>query len=177
MMNAGASPAGREFAIRNSDLHFDGVKKTDEMIARIKETRHRAREQGHEIRVWTPVHLICRPTRRQVDEYLQRCLESADWEALDCLLEGLAGYGRSHDPQDLKAFRQRREVSQVLAYGGGYIMSGDPDEVAQELGRLHGLGFDGVVMSFINYLDDLPLVLQEVLPRLEQMGLRRPGSG
>ena len=38
MMNAGASPTGREFAIRNSDLHFDYCRTPEESAARVKET-------------------------------------------------------------------------------------------------------------------------------------------
>src|SRR4051812_32240082 len=35
VMNAGISPAGRAFAIRNSDLHFDGVKLPEDSADRI----------------------------------------------------------------------------------------------------------------------------------------------
>src|SRR5919199_1269987 len=42
MMNAGSSPAGREFAIRYSDLHFDGVDKPEASRARIAETKRPA---------------------------------------------------------------------------------------------------------------------------------------
>ena len=54
MMNAGSSPAGREFAIRYSDLHFDGVDKPEDSTARIAETKRLARESGREIQVWEP---------------------------------------------------------------------------------------------------------------------------
>jgi len=35
MMNAGSSPAGRQFAIRHSDMHFDGVHTPEASIERI----------------------------------------------------------------------------------------------------------------------------------------------
>src|SRR5207248_10720583 len=44
MMNAGSSPAGRAFAIRYSDMHFDGVRSPEESTSRIAETKRRAQE-------------------------------------------------------------------------------------------------------------------------------------
>jgi len=33
---------------------------------------------------------------------------------------------------------------------------------------------DGVAIGFVNYRQELPYFVQEVIPRLERMGLRRP---
>ena len=33
-------------------------------------------------------------------------------------------------------------------------------------------GFDGIGFSFVNFLDELPYFADEVLPRLERLGLR-----
>jgi hypothetical protein len=32
-------------------------------------------------------------------------------------------------------------------------------------------------MTFVNYLDEMPFFLQEVLPRMESAGLRAPDNG
>jgi sugar phosphate isomerase/epimerase len=40
------------------------------------------------------------------------------------------------------------------------------------LATLAEAGFDGVGLSFVNYLNELPLIRDEVLPRLERRGLR-----
>ena len=48
------------------------------------------------------------------------------------------------------------------------------DMVAKELARLSEAGFDGVAIGFVNYRQELPYFVQEVIPRLERMGLRRP---
>jgi hypothetical protein len=34
------------------------------------------------------------------------------------------------------------------------------------------VGFDGLVLNFVNYLDEFPYFAQEVLPRLERLGVR-----
>ena len=182
MMNAGVSPAGRGFAIRNSDLHFDDLhfgncKNPEDASDRIKETKRLACALGREIQVWIPVSVVCRPSQKEVDEYLRRCVEHADWEALERLMRLLAGpsNARAFSPE---AMRQRiKNDRKVLGYGENYSIFGDPDRVAQELNRFHEAGFDGVAIDFINYLEELPFFVQEVIPRLERMGIRRPTSG
>jgi hypothetical protein len=42
------------------------------------------------------------------------------------------------------------------------------------LSSLSQAGFDGVAIGFVNYRQELPYFMQEVIPRLERMGLRRP---
>jgi dimethylsulfone monooxygenase len=49
---------------------------------------------------------------------------------------------------------------------------GDPDAVAHELAQLAAAGAKGIALSFVNYLDELPLFRDEVLPRLARIGLR-----
>jgi alkanesulfonate monooxygenase SsuD/methylene tetrahydromethanopterin reductase-like flavin-dependent oxidoreductase (luciferase family) len=59
----------------------------------------------------------------------------------------------------------------VLARGN-FCAIGDPDWVAGQLARLRNVGFDGLVLNFVNYLDEFPYFGQEVLPRLERLGVR-----
>ncbi len=55
---------------------------------------------------------------------------------------------------------------------GGLPMVGDPDDVAQALADLSKAGLTGIGISLVNYADELPFFCDEVLPRLERMGLR-----
>ena len=51
-------------------------------------------------------------------------------------------------------------------------MVGDPDDVAKALADLSKAGLTGIGISLVNYADELPFFCDEVLPRLERMGLR-----
>ena len=73
-------------------------------------------------------------------------------------------------PQDYAAKRTFFAANSV----GGYPFVGTPDKVAGELATVSRAGVRGIAISFVNYLDDLPYVRDEVLPRLERMGLRQP---
>ena len=49
-----------------------------------------------------------------------------------------------------------------------------PDTVAQTLADVSAAGFNGLAIGMINYLDELPFFCDEVLPRLERLGVREP---
>jgi len=57
---------------------------------------------------------------------------------------------------------------------GGLPLVGAPDAVAQDMTQLAALALKGIAVSFVNYLDELPFVCAEVLPRLARSGLREP---
>jgi alkanesulfonate monooxygenase SsuD/methylene tetrahydromethanopterin reductase-like flavin-dependent oxidoreductase (luciferase family) len=176
MMNAGASAAGRAFAIRNSDLHFDYCRTPADSVARVRETRELARAAGRDIQVWIPASVVCRRTRAEADDYARHCVEHADWEALDHQYALYAGHSgsRGRTPQENRRHRDADPARAVLGYGGSYSIRGDADEVARQLEQLHEAGFDGVAMGFVNYLEEVPYFVEEVLPRLERVGRRSP---
>jgi alkanesulfonate monooxygenase SsuD/methylene tetrahydromethanopterin reductase-like flavin-dependent oxidoreductase (luciferase family) len=173
MMNAGSSPRGREFAIQHSDMHFDGVRSPEASIERIAETKSAARALGREISVWTPVGIICRPTQQLADEFIQHLIEHADWGALGHLAELHANDARFRtDTEGIMRRTGEGPIERQVLARGSYCAVGDPDHVAGELERLHSVGFDGLVLNFVNYLEELPYFAQEVLPRLERQALR-----
>jgi dimethylsulfone monooxygenase len=173
-MSAGASETGRAFAIRNVDLHFDNCRTLDESRARIAETKALAKAAGRSVYVWLPSSVICRETRKAAKQYAMHCVDNADWEALDeqtRLYTGTFG-SRSRSAAETEYIRNQQQVRAVLGYGGSYSICGDPDGVAEQLAQLADAGFDGVAISFVNYLEEMPLFVQEVLPRLARKGLR-----
>jgi dimethylsulfone monooxygenase len=175
MMNAGSSPAGRRFAIRHSDMHFDGVDTPEASIDRIAETKRLAREGGRAIQVWTPVGIVCRPTQKDAVEYVQHVVDHADWGAIGYRVERQAHDARSRT--DAEGLRRRSgnnhiQVERRVLARGGCCAIGDADTVTQELARLRSAGLDGLALNFVDYLQELPYFAAEVLPRLEEIGLR-----
>ena len=53
-----------------------------------------------------------------------------------------------------------------------YPVIGTPDDAVAELQRMSVLGVAGSTLVFLNYLQELPYFIQEVLPRMERAGLR-----
>jgi dimethylsulfone monooxygenase len=169
VMNAGASPTGQAFAIRNCDALFSMTPKgkLDEFAAHVANVKALARQGGREIDVYTVGVITCRPTRREAEAYYRHwVIDNADWAAVDRIM-AMRGVTRENYPDD---FEERRH-HQANGMGGVPIV-GDPDTVARELAQLASAGARGIALSFVNYLDELPYFRDEVLPRLARMGLR-----
>ena len=175
LMNAGGSKAGRLFAARNSDLLFDQPHFLDVAGARIAEAKETAKGFGHAVQVFTSGAVVCRPTQKEADEYFRHfAVENADHGAIDTMirLSITAANQKDLTREQAEALRTR-----YAAGYGGLVAVGDPDRVAGEFKRLADAGFDGFCFSFVNYTDELPFFVQEVLPRLERLGLRLPHRG
>jgi alkanesulfonate monooxygenase SsuD/methylene tetrahydromethanopterin reductase-like flavin-dependent oxidoreductase (luciferase family) len=172
VMNAAASPVGQAFAIRNCDALFSVTPKGrfDEFSAHVANVQALARQAGRKLDVYTVGVITCRPTQREADEYYRHwAIDYADWAAVDRIL-AMRGVTREAFPDD---FEERR-YHQANSMGGVPIV-GDPDAVARELAQLAESGAAGIALSFVNYLDELPLFRDEVVPRLTRIGLRESG--
>jgi alkanesulfonate monooxygenase SsuD/methylene tetrahydromethanopterin reductase-like flavin-dependent oxidoreductase (luciferase family) len=173
MMNAGASATGLDFAIRNSDLHYDFCTKPEDSKARIQESKAKAGPRA--LQVWTPISVVCRPTQSEVDDFLNYCVENADWGAFDKREQSiLAPKGSKTQSAESVAHIRTHEQARAVIGRMHYGVYGTPDHVTNELARLSDAGFDGVAIGFVNYLKELPYFIQEVIPRLERRGLRLP---
>lgn len=177
IMNAGASAVGRAFAIRNCDAYFTGVRLAsvdasgrfvpaiDEAAEQVRGIRRLAAQIDRRVGVYTRGEVVCRPTQREADEYYHYAVEeSADWGAIDYRLGK-----QSPANEDPESFKRRRHN-----HIHGFPIVGAPDSVAESLAAVSAAGFDGIALGMINYLDELPFFCDEVLPRLERLGVRTP---
>jgi alkanesulfonate monooxygenase SsuD/methylene tetrahydromethanopterin reductase-like flavin-dependent oxidoreductase (luciferase family) len=171
MMNAGASPTGRAFAIDNCDAFFTDTARLpfDEVAEKVRTFKEEARARDRELEVFTDGLVIVRPTQREAEEYFQYALvQNADWAAVELKL---GRKGIRADNTTREEFEKRR--NEWAAGMGGRNVIGDPDSVARQLAELHGAGLRGMAINFVNFLDELPYFRDEVLPRLERLGLRK----
>jgi alkanesulfonate monooxygenase SsuD/methylene tetrahydromethanopterin reductase-like flavin-dependent oxidoreductase (luciferase family) len=170
IMNAGASPTGQAFAIRNCDAFFLQASRTslDETAQRVATAKNRAKEQGRELGVYTVGVITCKPTMKEAEDYYHHCIvEHADWSAVDGILAL-----KNISPETVPMEEYLTKRSQYAQGMGGLPIVGDPDHVAQQLIDLSKAGLTGVAVSLVNYIDELPFFCDEVLPRLERAGIR-----
>jgi alkanesulfonate monooxygenase SsuD/methylene tetrahydromethanopterin reductase-like flavin-dependent oxidoreductase (luciferase family) len=169
IMNAGSSPVGRAFAVAHCDFMFCGFPSHDEARRMVHDLHARAAELGRSTSVFTAAHLICRPTRAEAEAYYAYVAdELADWDAVENMV------GNNPKPAR-RAFYERHRRRFAAGYGG-YPLVGSPDDVARELAAISDAGFVGLCFNLVNYLDEFPYVRDEVLPRLERLGLREPAT-
>ncbi len=170
IMNAGSSPAGQAFAVRNCDAFFLQASRTslDDTAQRVRNAQAAARAQGCEIGCYTVGVVTCRPTRKEAEEYFQHItVERADWRAVDGILAL-----KNISPQTVPMQDYVLKRSQYAQGMGGLPIVGDPDHVAAQLADLSKAGLTGIAISLVNYIDELPYFVDEVCGRLERMGLR-----
>jgi dimethylsulfone monooxygenase len=175
IMNAGASPVGQAFAIRNCDAFFLQASRTslDETAERVAKAKEQAKQQGRELGVYTVGVITCRPTRREAEDYFHYSIvEHADWSAVDSIL-ALKNITAQNTPPE-KFTQIRKGYAQGM---GGLPIVGDPDHVARQLMDLSKAGLTGIAVSLVNYINELPFFCDEVLPRLERVGLREGRAG
>ena len=175
IMNAGASPTGQAFAIRNCDALFSNIANGisfDETAAHVRDVRAASRRSGREIGVYTVGVVTCRPTVREAEAYWRHAIvDNADWRAVDNILAMKNVTVEAHGPQEFARLRNHQANGM-----GGLPLVGDPDGVAQAMARLAAAGLTGIAVSFVNYVDELPYFCAEVLPRLVRLGLREKAS-
>jgi len=172
IMNAGYSPAGRAFAIRNCEFLLTSLIDVESGRKDVQEVQAAAAGLGREINVIGTAYVVCRPTRAEAEEFLQHYAgDHADWEAADHLMELAGIHAQFFPPEHYQQFRER-----FVAGHGMYPIVGDPDHVAAELERIANAGFAGVGFSFVDYAAEFPYFRDEVLPRLETRGVRQPAA-
>jgi alkanesulfonate monooxygenase SsuD/methylene tetrahydromethanopterin reductase-like flavin-dependent oxidoreductase (luciferase family) len=173
IMNAGSSGAGQRFALRNCDAFFTATgasrSSLDGIARRVDEVKAEAHGYGKEIDVYTIGQVICRPSQKEAEDYHRHAnVDQADWEAVERML-ALRNITRANtSPDEYQAKRVFFAANSI----GGYPFVGTPEKIAEELAVVSRAGVRGIAVSFVNYLDELPLFRDEVLPRLVRMGLR-----
>jgi len=97
-------------------------------------------------------------------------LEYGDWEAAETVIrKRIAGDGRSLPQERLRAMMER-----FISGGGTFPVIGSYDEVAATMKRLSDAGLDGMALASVNYVQEMPVIRDELLPRLARLGLREP---
>ncbi len=170
IMNAGASATGQAFAVKNCDAFFLQASRTslEDTAQKVRNAQEAARQQGREIGCYTVGVITCKPTKKEAEEYYHHCIvERADWSAVDGIL-GLKNISPQTVPMQ-EYIIKRNQYAQGM---GGLPIVGDPDHVASQLADLSKAGLTGIAISLVNYIDELPYFCDEVLCRLQRMGIR-----
>lgn len=171
LMNAGTSGRGQQFACKYADLVFTHPDPDDNVarvqLAEIKQFAQR--EFGRDVQVWTHGYTIIRDTEQEAEDFLNYFAhDHADHEAVS---KWTAAIGAAAQDPSI-AWKYKRH----WAAGGGTRVVGTPDQVADRLRQLSDIGFDGIMLNSIEPERLARGLATDLLPRLEQMGLRRPAK-
>jgi FMNH2-dependent dimethyl sulfone monooxygenase len=165
---AGTSGRGREYAVKNADMLFHTFYDFDRFREDCASLRAEGEKIGRDVGVFTNIGIVCRPTQKEAEEYHHYyAVEHADTEACRIMMRE-----RGIDSGEISEEQRRRFYLRAATANGATPVVGDPDSVADQLARISEAGADAVAVGLPNYLEDLPILVDEVLPRLEARGLR-----
>jgi FMNH2-dependent dimethyl sulfone monooxygenase len=182
VMSAGISSAGREFAAQAADILFTSLPSLEETPQLIRSVQQAAAQHGRSTDVYTQTQVICRPTRKEAEDfYYYYAEEQADEEALAYFRrQKLTMVGKSAG--EYQHYQQEPKKRSAEAAGKPYPgifpgmlpIVGSPDDVVDKFKQVSAAGIAGSALVFLNYLSEMPFFVQEVLPRMERAGLRHP---
>jgi dimethylsulfone monooxygenase len=166
LINAGSSPAGREFSAREVDFNFVSVDTLENGREMVRDVKRRAFEYGRTIGTMTYGLVVARDTEREARRQYEHIIEEGDWEATHNILRVLGVESGSFDAQ-IKQFAER-----FIAGWGGYPLVGTPDQIVDQMLALSEIGIEGIILSWLDYNEEIEYFGTRVLPRMEQAGLR-----
>jgi FMNH2-dependent dimethyl sulfone monooxygenase len=171
IMNAGTSPAGREFAAKHSDIIFAGLTNLETAARQIAEIKALARENyGREIRVFGRGHVVCRATEREARDYYEHV--HTECAALDGARNVVGMSMANSQSTDWEAADMQRIVNGMIAGFWAIPLVGSADQVTAHMLSLHEAGCDGLALSVPDYDDGLAQLEDAILPRLVEAGAR-----
>ena len=95
--------------------------------------------------------------------------EMGDWKAADNLIRVLGINSKMVGKEAMEGLK-----SQFIAGYCGYPLIGTSEMIADGLQMLSNVGFNGSLLSWVDYETGLKRFDAEVMPLLEQCGLRAP---
>lgn len=171
VMNAGMSPTGQDFALRNADMlyiqldHFD-----DEVNAKnVRDIKANVEERGGSTSVWTCVHVVCKDTEQEAEEFIQYYTENGDVEGAEeyaatlMNADSVAQEGLRADPNLVKG---------LVASSGIKPIVGTPDQVVEQFKVYSDMGLNGLAMAWVDYDQGIGQYAETLHPLMQKAGLR-----
>ncbi|WP_266676589.1 LLM class flavin-dependent oxidoreductase [Streptomyces sp. NBC_00847] len=175
LLNAGGSPRGRQFAAQHAEVAFTIPDDPDPRAvkARVAEYREEARQKfGKEIQIWLSAYVVQKDTTAEAEAYAQDYIVTqGDDIAVADLIEANIPNAKTMPPEKMA------EMSYEFKAGyGGYPLVGSASDIAHRMSELSEAGVDGLMLVWLDYENGLEKFASEVLPRLEEAGLRAPAT-
>jgi alkanesulfonate monooxygenase SsuD/methylene tetrahydromethanopterin reductase-like flavin-dependent oxidoreductase (luciferase family) len=168
IMNAGFSPAGREFAARHADLTFAMVPDRAAAARLVPQLKAEvAQRHGRKLQVFAGAHIVCAATDAQARaEYERMVDELGDRQAAETALRLLTPNSAGAD------FDAGGMAAAAIAGFFALPLVGSPDTVVGLMAELADAGLDGLAVSWLDYPAGIEQYVAELRPRLIAAGLR-----
>lgn len=168
VISAAFSPAGRSFAMETSDYlltvaeDLDAARREIGALSDLPSSGNRAEP----LKPIAVCYAVCRETREEAEAFHRYYAEEkADNVAVDYWVAGRQTQAML--PEAIYRMRTR-----IAGGNTNFPLVGSPQDVADQLIALHEAGFAGAGIGLVDYVADLPLLVDKVVPILAKAGLR-----
>ncbi|SMF62414.1 Flavin-dependent oxidoreductase, luciferase family (includes alkanesulfonate monooxygenase SsuD and methylene tetrahydromethanopterin reductase) [Xaviernesmea oryzae] len=168
VISAAYSPAGRSFAIDTSDYLLTVMEDVEAGRKELAALATQAEAAGRKepLKPIAVCYVVCRETRAEAEAFHRYYAEeNADNIGVDYWLQGRQT--RAMLPDALYKLRSR-----IAGGNTNFPLIGTPQDIADQIVELHEAGFAGAGIGFLNYLTDVPVFVEKVVPLLKKAGLR-----
>lgn len=173
IMSAGGSDTGRRFACERADICFLLLHSEDpaDWARQIAAYKQFARDEfGRDVQVWTYAPVVQRDSRKEAQDYLRYyAVENEDKDSVDGWTAGNAATAKGMPMETLQNLR-----THFAAGGGGTQLVGTADDIADRLHQLSDAGLDGLLLTWVDFIDGMTRFNRDVMPMLEGRQLRAP---
>ena len=171
IMNAGSSTMGQNFSAEHADMNFVMLRQKDDEsdAGQIEQLKSLAADRGRASQCWIHVYVVCRETEQEAKDYLNYyVIEKGDDIAVSNMLQIFGMQSETLTPEVMAAFKFHFKAGH-----GGYPLVGTPAQIVDGIEHLARLGVDGILISWVDYLGECRQWIDEILPLMEQAGLRK----
>lgn len=171
IVSAAISDAGIRFACDQADMTFASFHGHEHLRQHCSKLRGLAAAGGRDVGVVSLSLIVCRETEAEAKDYYARLCASADLVAA----ENFARLSGAELGAMTPVARDRYLRDLAMSPGNATIV-GSPEQVASQIAQLHDCGVSALFLGFHDYLAELPLFAERVMPLLEKMGVRLPAK-
>jgi dimethylsulfone monooxygenase len=175
LMNAGGSEKGREFVAKHCDIAFIVPRGDDESVLRDQVDQYRTFAHGlsgRDIQVWSSAYVAQGDSYEDAVKHVNYyAVEHGDDAHVDAFIAESITRSRLVDPTALAKLRYS-----IKAGTGGVPLLGTAHDIAAKLERVSRCGLDGLLLVWMDVQNGIRRFNRDVLPLLEQAGLRQPRS-
>jgi len=176
VMSAGSSPAGQAFAFKYADILFASITHVEQSTEVAPKLRAAADGAGREdLALWAPVHIICKDTEKEANDYLEYVVSKGDYESAAGYKHVIqSGDGRSFNWDNFKASQDPTQDETIKTWfrAGLAPIVGTPEMVVDALDTLHKSGLSGVCIGMVDYNEGLDRMDEQIFPLMREAGLR-----
>lgn len=175
IINAAASGRGQLFVADHADVCFTTAESVEEIAAKTAEIRAAVHGRaGRSIKVLGCLTVMCRDTESAALRHWDYCIkEKGDREAGLRWAQSFTQNSKTYDAETNA--RILATLDNAIAGLQTPQAIGTPEQVAAKICAMADAGLDGLTISFISdWEEELERFNRDVLPLLEEAGLRRP---